>query len=108
MVYKLLEASWQLYHWPHGKRGKNVHDYRELNERARAFWFRHASSETFVAMKSGKLKNYMIHDQDGGAIMMTLATRGLCHHYRCRTLPGILAKMRVVKLIMQDAHKVDH
>ena len=35
----LLAITRQLYHWPHRKQGNDVHDYRELKERARAFWF---------------------------------------------------------------------
>ena len=65
-------------------------------------------SDTFKAIKSGQLKNYMIHDEDRVAIMVTQVTRGLGHHYSCCMLPVILAKMCVVKLIMQDAHEVDH
>ena len=104
----LLAITRWLYHWPHRKRDNNIHDYRELNKKTRAFWFCHASSKTFAAMRSGKLKNYVIHDEDGVAIIVTWATRGLGHHYGHRRLPAILAKTCFTKVIMQDVHKVDH
>ena len=33
----LLATTQWLYHWPHRKWGNNIHDYWQLNEKARAF-----------------------------------------------------------------------
>ena len=35
----LLAMMGQLYHWPLRFKGKDLHDYKELDKRARDFWF---------------------------------------------------------------------
>ena len=53
---RLLAGTRQLYHWPLRIKGKYLHDYKELDKRARDFGFRHTSKETFRVMKKGKLR----------------------------------------------------
>ena len=61
---RLLAATQQLFHWPQKFKGKDVYDFTVLSKKAQDFWLRIASKETFKAQKKGKLKNYVILEEN--------------------------------------------
>ena len=82
-------------------------DFTELHRKARDFWLRITSAETFLARKKGKLKNYLILEEDGLTVMRVRAPKGMKHYYGQEKLLVVMGKTRIAKLIMNDAHRID-
>ena len=58
--------------------------------------------------KIGKLKNYVILEEDGLTVMQIRSPKGMKHYYRLENLVVIMGRTRITNLIMNDANRIDY